>query len=113
MMPQPVKKIKENRTCVLPPLRVTETERDLIKAKAAECGLHLSAYLRSASLDAVIVTRNDLIDRETYRALRGIANNLNQLTRKTHIHDEYDKERLHEILSIIEEIGLRLLGYTK
>lgn len=112
-MQQTTENKKERRTCVLPPLRVTETERALIKARAAECGMRLSEYQRRSSLESVIVTRGDLVDRETYRAIRGIANNLNQLTRKTHIHDKYDKERLHEILSIIEEIGLRLIGYSK
>lgn len=114
IMPRRSELKKENKTEVLPPCRVTKSERVLIKEKAAEAGLSLSEYERQALIDSVIVKPQNVLDVNTVMKLSEIgsslkyiapiSNNLNQLVRKTHIHDETDIERMKEILDQLENV---------
>ena len=107
---QPKKAI---RSQVLPPVRVNENERNAIKSKAQEAGLSVSEYQRRALLDCMIVTRDNVIDFKAVRQLSAIGNNLNQLTRKAHIHDEIDREHLNDILSTIDTIIMGIIDDPK
>lgn len=93
---------KTNRDQWLPKVRVTQAELHAIKQKARDAGLTVSEYKRRALLERVVVVRQNVHDVQAIRQLAAIGNNLNQLTRKTHIHDEYTRERLHDILNAIE-----------
>ena len=89
---------KEKRDFWLPKIRVSEAERARVEQQAEAAGLSLSAYARQALLHGAVIVRHSAVDPEAVRQLAAIGNNLNQLTRKTHIHDEYDRSRLHDIL---------------
>lgn len=95
---------KEYRDVVLPPLRVSTAERDQIKAKALRAGLSVSEYLRRAGLNLSVAARRSQVDGALVRQLAGIGNNLNQLTRKAHIHDEVDYARLQALLAALETV---------
>lgn len=108
---------KENRDCWIPKTRVTQTELSLVKEKAAAAGLSLSEYERQALIDSVIVKPQNILDVKailklsdignSLKLLSPISNNLNQLVRKTHIHDEVDIEKMNMILGALEEIKFR------
>lgn len=102
-MPRKLQAEKENRDAVLPPLRVSPDERAQIKAKALRAGLSVSEYQRRACLNLSVVTRQTRADAAALvRQLAGIGNNLNQLTRKVHIHDEVDHAHLQALLAALE-----------
>lgn len=101
-MPRLLQAEKENRDAVLPPLRVSTSEREQIKAKALRAGLSVSEYQRRACLNLPVTTRRPAADATLVRQLAGIGNNLNQLTRKAHIHDDVDRVRLHSLLKALE-----------
>ena len=90
------------RNVILPSIRVTEAERTAIKQKVLDAGLSASEYRRQALLNTVVVVRENAVDVAAVRQLSAIGNNLNQLTRKAHIHDEYDQQRLRDILTRLE-----------
>jgi acetolactate synthase small subunit len=104
---------KQPRSKVLPPVRVNESEQESIKAKAAAAGLSVSEYQRRALLDCVIVIRGNVVDINAVRQLSAIGNNLNQLTRKTHVHDEIDPARLNDILDNIDTIIMDIINGPK
>ena len=108
-MPRLLQAEKEYRDAVLPPLRVSTTERDQIKAKARGAGLTLSEYQRRACLNQPVVTRQSRADAALVQQLAGIGHNLNQLTRKAHIFDEVERTRLNVLLSVIRRITAELI----
>ncbi len=72
----------EKKTEVLPPLRVTKSERDIIKEKAAQAGLSLSDYIRKSCIMAAIITPQPLADFKMVHALNKIGVLLNQYQHK-------------------------------
>ncbi len=92
----------DKRDFWLPKVRVTETELNAIKQRAADAGLSASEYRRRALLNTVVVVQENAVDIAAVRQLSAIGNNLNQLTRKTHIHEEYDRKRMRDILTRLE-----------
>lgn len=100
---------KNKRNCFLPRTRCTEVERKKIEAKAGEAGLTLSEYQRRSSLGSVIIKRESHIEPQLVSQLSAIGNNLNQLVRKTHIHDELDQEKMRETLNTIDRIIMGLV----
>ncbi len=101
---------KENRDKVLPPCRVSDNERKLIKLKAAEAGISVSEYQRQALLNGYVVVRDNVIDISLVNQLSAIGNNLNQLVRKSHIHDDTDTSKMRDILSNIDLIIMGIVN---
>ena len=93
--------LKELRSVVLPPIRVSEAERSAIQQQAKSAGLSVSAYGRQAMLNAEIKIVVSSSDPDAIRQLAAIGNNMNQLTHMAHILDDYDRRRLHEVLDQI------------
>ncbi len=92
---------KAARSRVLPPCRVTESERSQITLRAAEAGLSVSAFLRASALETAIVKREAIADKQLLRELSAIGNNLNQIAREVNIHGEICPrlvQRLNEAL---------------
>ena len=92
---------KAARSRVLPPCRVTESERSQIALRAAEAGLSLSAFLRASALETAIVKREAIANKQLLRALSAIGNNLNQIAREVNIHGAVSPDladRLNEAL---------------
>jgi hypothetical protein len=105
--PETTTKIKRDKR--LPETRVTSAELETVKQRAREAGKSFSDFQREALLNGVVVVRQNAVDRAAVAQLLAIGKNLNQLTRKTHIHDEYDRQRLHDILNTIEGLAMGLI----
>jgi hypothetical protein len=99
----------EQRTAFLPRARCTKKERLAIENKAAQAGVSLSEYQRRALLDCAIITRTPIVDVRAVVALGHIGNNLNQLIRKEHIHDEADTQKMRDILAVIDDIVMGIV----
>jgi len=78
---RPAKSIKRSCTLVV---RLTETERLLVRGKAREAGLSTSTWFRIAAKKATVVARLSPEEAAQLRVLSGLANNLNQLARLAH-----------------------------
>ncbi len=105
---------KENKTEVLPPVRVTKSELDLFKEKSAEAGVSLSNYTRELLHNGHVINPINILDVKSViklseignslKYIAPISNNLNQLVRKTHIHDETDIEQMHLLLEHLNNV---------
>ncbi len=101
---------KAKREKVLAPIRVTVKEEKDFKKKAKSAGLSLSEFQRQALNDAVIIVRDNALDLEAVRELSAIGHNLNQLVRKTHIHDETDTQKMRDILINLDIIIMGIVS---
>lgn len=91
-------------------LRSTSEEKETLKAKAKEAGINLNTYLLRMGLDGIVYVIPEI--QTIFRQLKGMANNLNQLTHLCHmekIKDPEIKEILKELLKGVGET-LRLLS---
>jgi hypothetical protein len=78
---RPAKAIrKEVKICI----RYSRHEHFIVREKAANAGLRLSAYLRKVSLETKIIPRLTEEERQFTRQLIGMANNINQLAKACH-----------------------------
>ncbi|EAU2289098.1 hypothetical protein EIL26_17050 [Salmonella enterica subsp. enterica serovar Newport] len=50
---------KRRRDAVIPRIRCTQEEKDIIKMKADECGLSLPEFMRRCALERRIIPRTD------------------------------------------------------
>lgn len=80
-MPRPKKAPAEKLTRRLPHVRCTQSEHDMIKAKAAQTGLALSEFVRRMTLDGQVTVQQSPYDFHTVDQLRRIGINLNQIAR--------------------------------
>jgi len=65
-------------------IRFTKAEYFVVKQKAAKAGNKITFYIREMSLHGKIISRLNEEERLFVRQLIGMANNLNQLTKKGH-----------------------------
>ncbi|MGZ6539931.1 MAG: plasmid mobilization protein [Bacteroidia bacterium] len=65
-------------------IRFTKAEYYVIKQKASKAGTKVCFYIREMALNGKIVSRLNDDERLFVRQLIGMANNLNQLTKKGH-----------------------------
>ena len=96
---------KEIRACI----RFTRVEYFIIRQKAAKAGVKASAYLREIAISGQVKPRLSDEERQFVRQLIGMANNLNQLTKKSHqegllILMRYFEEYRHLIDSLIQKL---------
>lgn len=102
-----MKKQKLNK--FLPRTRCTEDELQTVKSKAKKAGISPSEYQRRACCDSVVIVRENVVDKLAVKELLAIGNNLNQLTHKVHIHNDYDSQELQSILSKIDKLVMGLI----
>ena len=96
------KRIKRNY-CLK--VRYTFSELALIKQKAKETGLTTARYIRETSLDNPIrVKRFTQEEKEQFRVLTGMANNMNQITKRYHVGDTTHLALIRTVSSIEELI---------
>lgn len=78
---RPTKDIKkEIKICI----RYSRHDLFIVREKAANAGLKLSAYLRKVSMETKVIPRLTEEERQFVKQLIGMANNLNQLTKACH-----------------------------
>lgn len=87
-------------------LRVSDDEYLMIKQYADNAGLTVSQYLRSIAKKKPVNPKPSLIDMDSYNALRGIANNLNQIARHANGTGFVQVEELNKL---VEEFKTRVL----
>lgn len=100
-------------------VRLSATEHHKIKQRARSANLSMSEYVRHKAL--IDDTNRPIIhtDPETLKQLhvdlRRIGNNLNQLTRATHLgkHDSALRHELHEALSLVEQASMDVSAFLR
>lgn len=81
-MSRPTIEGSEKLSAVLPPIRCTEDEKTLIRARSNQSGLSMSEYVRQMALMGKIVVKESSFNPELIGQLRKLGVNLNQQTKK-------------------------------
>ncbi|MEA5402959.1 hypothetical protein VB776_08540 [Arcicella sp. DC2W] len=89
--------------CVIP-ARFTQTEFEEIKQKSKGLKISRSAYIRSMTLKGKVLNLFTEEEQKAKKQLIGIANNLNQLLKLSHIHG---------IEKMIKQVNLQLGNIDK
>ncbi len=84
--------------------KVTEEEREIIRAKAHAVGETLSNYLRRLALGHNLRPPRSSVDRDLVLQLVRLGNNLNQLTRLAHLRELPDSEALERRLQELRRL---------
>ena len=75
---------KAVRKEIIRSIRFSKTEYFIVKQYASKSGLKITVYIRQMALHGKIISRLNEEERQFVRQLIGMANNLNQLTKKGH-----------------------------
>jgi len=75
---------KPVRKEIIRSIRFSKTEYYILKQNAMKAGTKITAYIRQMALQGKIISRLNEEERQFVRQLIGMANNLNQLTKKGH-----------------------------
>ena len=78
---RPKKAVKKE---IVRSIRFSKTEYFIVKQSAVKTGLKITTYVRQMALQGKIISRLNEEERQFVRQLIGMANNLNQLTKKGH-----------------------------
>src|SRR5690606_18078488 len=97
---------------VLPPIRCTEQEKNLIVARAKQAGLSISEYVRNMSLKGHIHIRQSSLDFEALHELKKIGVNVNQQTKKLNATGKLSFELL-EVQKKLEQLLDKLLAQSR
>lgn len=95
------------------PIRYTTEERERLYGAARSVGLSLSEYVRRAALKRPLPKASaPEVNRDTYRELCRIGNNLNQLMRAIHEGraSGVDLAQLTELKTLVKDVGFQTLG---
>ncbi len=92
-------------------VRVNETEHEQISNTAKNLHLSSADYLRKLGMQDKIKKVVPLVDRDTYRQLTGIANNINQIVIKINsgIISEVKSYHFDNLRKEVDKIGEKLL----
>ena len=93
----------------LPRIRLTASELDQIRKRAAECELSLSEYVRQIATREKINMTAPRIEREAVMHLLAIGRNLNQITKSGHITRSYDMTELRATLEALNAVVAELM----
>ena len=78
---RPKKPVKRESTTGV---RFTKVEYFIVRQKASNARLKVTAYIRKMAVEGKVTAAMSEEERQFVRQLAGMANNLNQLTRKAH-----------------------------
>ena len=78
---RPKKPVKRD---IVKGIRFTKSEFYVVKQKAAKAGIGISSFIRQMAINGKIKPLLDEEERQFVRQLIGVANNINQLTKKGH-----------------------------
>jgi hypothetical protein len=78
---RPKKPVKRD---IVKGVRFTKLEYYVVKQKAAKAGIGISLFIRQMAINGKVQSLLDEEERQFVRQLVGMANNLNQLTKKGH-----------------------------
>ena len=91
-------------------VRFTKAEYLIVKQKANKSGLKLTEYIRAMAIEGKVITRLNEEEKDFFRQLIGMANNLNQLTKKAHqegmltaiLHFEKYRKQIDQLLNQLD-----------
>lgn len=83
-------------------VRFTKAEYFIVKQKANKAGYRITQYIRIMALEGQVIARLNPTEKELIPQLIGMANNLNQLTKKAH------QESLLKALLLFEKYRVEL-----
>lgn len=83
-------------------MKLTEEDFKLVQEKAGKLGMKATQYAREMTLKGGIKSRFTLEELDKMRKLSGMANNLNQITRKINAYGMYDA--VAEVFELIGKI---------
>lgn len=83
-------------------VRFTKAEYFIVKQKANKAGYRITQYIRKMAIEGQIIARLNPTEKELIPHLIGMANNLNQLTKKAH------RESLLTALLLFEKYRVEL-----
>jgi len=75
---------KAVRKDIVRSIRFSKTEYFIVKQHASKSGLKITVYIRQMASQGKIISRLNEEERQFVRQLIGMANNLNQLTKRGH-----------------------------
>jgi len=78
---RPKKPVKRD---IVKGIRFTKSEFFVVKQKAAKAGIGISSFIRQMAINGKVQSPLNEEERQFVRQLVGMANNLNQLTKKGH-----------------------------
>jgi hypothetical protein len=78
---RPKKPVKRD---IIKGIRFTKSEYYVVKQKASKAGIRISLFIRQTAINGKAQPLLDEEERQFVRQLVGMANNLNQLTKKGH-----------------------------
>jgi len=78
-------------------IRFTKAEYFIVKQKASKTGTNVCNYIREMAINGKIISQLSEDERNYVRQLIGMANNLNQLTKKAH------QEGLFSVIFLLEK----------
>lgn len=78
---RPKKSVKKD---IVRSIRFSKVEYYIIKQKASRAGIKIPSYIRQMAMRGKVISRLNEEERQFVRQLIGMANNLNQLTKKGH-----------------------------
>jgi predicted DNA binding CopG/RHH family protein len=78
-------------------IRFTKAEYFIVKQKVSKTGTNVCNYIREIAIHGKIVSQLSEEERNYVRQLTGMANNLNQLTKKAH------QEGLFSVIFLLEK----------
>ena len=91
----------------------TSVELAQIKEKSEATGRTTARYLRESGLNSQITTRRFTEEeRNQYRTLSGLANNINQLTKEYHAGSK-NTDQIDTVLPLIGELMKKMLDYDR
>jgi hypothetical protein len=99
-MARPIKPIKRTKKHTV---RFTFSEDVILKRTASKYGITVSEYIRQKAMNIKIkpVMTDDEV--KVFLSLTGMANNLNQLTKQSHLKIDVSQE-VHRVLSNITSV---------
>lgn len=87
-------------------VRLTSEELEALRTNAKKADITVSELIRLSALNVPIIQKPDLITIETFNILRGLANNVNQLTRHANANNEIE---VKELAIVVERLRGLLL----
>ena len=87
-------------------IRVSDDEYNALQLNAKKADISVSDLVRMSAMNVPIVPKPDLMTMETFNILRGLANNVNQLTRHANATNEIE---VKELASVVERLRGLLL----
>jgi mobilization protein NikA len=102
------------RRRIIFPVRLTADEKRRLDSLARERGLRLAAYIRVTTLGGPMPPRRSdpvlvpAVNRDVYRHLGQVGNNLNQIARRLNIEDGSDPAATETLAAIREVLPLLL-----